>query len=106
MIKIEVLRNPHEVVLGLNISGHANTAPSGSDIVCAAVSALSQTAVYGIERYLRREIQLDVKHGKLLFSLVDAPDELTSAILETTLLGLKELEKNYPQKIKIFERRR
>lgn len=33
----------------LRISGHANFAPKGRDIVCAAVSAIFQTAILGLK---------------------------------------------------------
>lgn len=37
----------------IRVSGHTNTAPKGSDIVCAAVSALTLTLIRGAERDCR-----------------------------------------------------
>ncbi|MCI7181565.1 MAG: ribosomal-processing cysteine protease Prp [Schaedlerella sp.] len=34
---------------GIKISGHAGYAPQGQDIVCAAVSAITQTLIKSIE---------------------------------------------------------
>lgn len=41
MIEVTILKDNH--YRGLNISGHANMADSGEDIVCAGVSTLSYT---------------------------------------------------------------
>jgi uncharacterized protein YsxB (DUF464 family) len=103
MIKVKTFRNSSNLLLGFAISGHANAAPHGQDIICAAVSILAQTAVFGLERHLRREISLDMAHGKLAFELSGNPDELTNAVLETALLGLKEIAKEYPKRVRIFD---
>lgn len=104
MIKIKVIRNPERQLLGLAVIGHAGFEESGADIVCAAVSILVQTAVYGLERYLDRDIKLDMAHGKLIFSLKGDPDELTEAILQTTLLGLRRIAGLYPQRVQILKK--
>ena len=106
MIAINIYRNSGGAITGYNISGHANTAPHGQDIVCAGVAALSQTAVLGLERHLQRSIQLDVASGKLIVELADEPDALTEAILESMVLGLTEIVKLYPKSVRISEHRR
>ncbi|MCE5284293.1 MAG: ribosomal-processing cysteine protease Prp [Pelosinus sp.] len=103
MIKIKTFRNSKNVLLGFVITGHANAAPHGKDIICAAVSILAQTAVYGLERHLKREISLDIAEGKLSLELNGNPDELTSAILETAFIGLQEIAKEYPKRVRIFD---
>lgn len=45
MINI-VIYKKHDLVLGFEIKGHANYAEYGNDIVCAAVSVLSQTTLF------------------------------------------------------------
>jgi uncharacterized protein YsxB (DUF464 family) len=102
MISIEIFRNPAGRVIGYNITGHANTAPHGQDIVCAGVAALSQTAVLGLERHLKRRIRLDMASGKLKIGLVDPPDVLTDAVLESMILGLTEIAQIYPQSVRIL----
>jgi len=46
MIRIVVHRDEDGDTLTIN--GHANFAPHGKDIVCAAVSAIYQTAILGL----------------------------------------------------------
>lgn len=104
MIKVDIYRN-EQTITGFSISGHANTAPRGQDIVCAGVSSLAQTAVLGVTKYLGREVDFAVASGKLELALQET-DSLTSAILETMLLGLTEIERLYPRKVRIKEHRR
>lgn len=106
MISIEIYRNSGGSITGYKITGHANTAPRGQDIVCAGVAALSQTAVLGLERHLKRGLQLDVASGKLTTELIGMPDALTDAILESMVLGLMEIAKLYPKSVRLSEHRR
>jgi len=106
MIKIEIVRNSDQAIVGFNVTGHANTAPHGQDIVCAGISALTQTAVLGIDRQLKRKVQVKVASGHLSMNLLDNPDALTNAILETMLIGLTEIGNQNPKSVRILERRR
>ena len=53
----------------IHMSGHANTAPRGSDIVCSAVSALTFTLIRGLKEIACMEWQTINDTGK---ALVDA----------------------------------
>ncbi|MDF2564736.1 MAG: hypothetical protein K0Q53_1131 [Massilibacillus sp.] len=106
MIKVKIFRDLTGMVTGFNVTGHADTAPHGQDIVCAAVSALTQTALLGLGKHLKRELDFDIASGKLKVSLKTAPDELTSAIFETMILGLTEIENINPKGVHILEYRR
>lgn len=103
MIEIKIFRASDGMVEGFHVTGHANTAPHGRDIVCAAVSALTQTALLGIGKYLGREVDFAVRSGSLEMKLIAAPDELTSAVFETMILGLHEIEKINPKNVRITE---
>jgi uncharacterized protein YsxB (DUF464 family) len=106
MINVQIYRNTAHEITGFAITGHANTAPHGKDIVCAGVAALGQTAVLGLEKQLKRDFELDVAEGKLILNLAASPDALTEAILETMLLGLTEIAKISPKSVHIAEHRR
>jgi uncharacterized protein YsxB (DUF464 family) len=106
MVRIDIYRDAAGAITGFTASGHANTAPHGQDIVCAGVAALTQAAVLGLERHLRRDISLNIASGKLALDLEAPPDAETGAILETMLLGLAEIEKISPHSVRIIEHRR
>lgn len=57
---------------GITISGHANYAPHGFDVVCAGVTTLVQTLVQSMESLVSDQIEyemspgwVDVKYGNL-----------------------------------------
>ena len=54
MIRIKMEKDRQGRLCGFIVEGHADYAEEGSDIVCAAVSALTQTALLGIMPVKRR----------------------------------------------------
>ncbi|MFR5337258.1 MAG: ribosomal-processing cysteine protease Prp, partial [Blautia producta] len=48
----------------IQISGHANYAEEGKDIVCAGVTALTQTLVKSIEDLTEDKIEYDISPGR------------------------------------------
>ena len=103
MILAEIYKQEDGKTTGFLVSGHANKAPRGFDIHCAAVSTISQSTFLCLRDYLKRKMTGEAKHGKLLVKLTDAPDELTEVAFQTMIIGLKEVEKLAPQIIKVKE---
>ena len=54
MIEVSVRKN------GISISGHAAYAPQGQDIICAGVSALTQTPIGSVESLTEDKIKYSV----------------------------------------------
>lgn len=106
MIKIEIVRNSDQAMVGFSVTGHAYAAPHGQDIVCAGISALTQAVVLGLDRQLKKNIHLEIARGNLKLELLDNPDALTDAVLETMLLGLTGICKKNPKSVRILERGR
>lgn len=102
MIEIRIFRDAQGAVVGFRVSGHARAAAHGKDIVCAAVSALTQTCLLGVGEYLGRDVDYHVASGNLSVELKQEPDALTSAIFETMILGLTEIEKIHPKNVRIL----
>lgn len=91
------------MITRFTVSGHSMLAPKGTDILCAAASAIVQTAMlalraYGQEHMIRREGYIDVK---LMPHLV--VDERVQAVLQAMVLGLKDLQEGYPAEIIVSE---
>ncbi|MDN5332589.1 MAG: uncharacterized protein PWP45_1814 [Tepidanaerobacteraceae bacterium] len=109
MIRITVTLDENERVRELSLKGHAGYAEYGRDIVCAAVSALVETAVLGLENVAEIRIFPVKKEGYFYLTLPENEEEqkLFKAfiILETTVLGLKDIARTYPAHVK-FETRR
>ena len=75
MIKISVMRQDDDKIIGLSVEGHAGAGAYGQDIVCAAVSALAQSVILGLAQHLHRDVDYDVKPG-ITCSIKGGPDEL------------------------------
>ncbi|MBQ7515107.1 MAG: ribosomal-processing cysteine protease Prp [Schwartzia sp.] len=103
MIRIKIIRSGNRIA-AFRVNGHSGTAPRGEDIVCAGVSALAQTALLGLSEHLHRQISYDIQPGgDLRMTLRGEPDDLTEAILETMLLGMTEIQRQYPKAVQITE---
>lgn len=103
MVTIQIFRDSAHCITGFCVKGHAATAAYGQDIVCAGISALTQTAVLGLQRHLEREMNLEIESGKLVMKLLKPADALTNAVLETMLIGLTEIAKQNSKNVCIFE---
>ena len=108
MIKVNIYYDQKGFVNEYSVVGHADSVDEGFDSVCAMVSLTTQLPVLGLEQHLKRKLKysMNVEEGSLKVKLVDAPDDLTQAILQTMVLGLKNLKKEYPQYIDTEEHRR
>ena len=80
---IDVLVTPHKI----QVTGHANTAPYGSDIVCAAVSALTQTLIEGLKQIACMRIYERVAPGNVCIEWQEATDT-GKALIDTWYLGM------------------
>ncbi|MEE0681058.1 MAG: ribosomal-processing cysteine protease Prp [Candidatus Gastranaerophilaceae bacterium] len=107
MTEITVYRSRGRIA-GFKANGHTGYAESGEDIVCSAVSALTQTAIMGLTEHLGLRASHEIKEGSLTCMLDKSisNDEWKSAeiILETMLLGLKSIEGNYCGYLRLTER--
>ena len=94
MIKVEVTKDT------ISLQGHAMYADYGKDIVCAAVSSTVITATEMIAAIDESVIDVKELSDKLLI-IINKHDQITDKLLDTMLNLLKEIEKKYPQNIKI-----
>lgn len=90
----------------VSITGHSEYEDPGKDIVCAAVSALSIAAVNGLTTFVQLEVKYQMKDdGFLEFEIPEIEDNnkllQSNAILETLYLGLKSIELEYSEYIRV-----
>ncbi len=87
---------------GYRITGHALYAPSGQDIVCAAVSCLAITCCNALETVTGKEPQARIEDGLLDVTVCD-PGHDAQVILQVLRQGLKDLQAQYPKHIRVNE---
>ena len=103
MITVTVIREQERPV-GFSVSGHANMGEYGEDLVCAAVSAIVQTAILGITEVCRISAGVSIDDGQTHCILPkDATqDEIEHAaiVFDTMFAGLKSIQASYPKTLK------
>ena len=80
--------------MGFDVSGHAGYSEAGSDIICAAVSALVINAVNSIEKFTEDETSCvsDEETGSITFRFSETPSHDAGLLLDSMILGLEEIE--------------
>lgn len=105
MTSIKIFRNKSGKIVKYKITGHTGYDSEGSDIVCAAISSIAETAALGIIKYLGIKAKYTINKGDFILQLPkDAEDnDKKDTVIETMLLGLKEIEKQYSNYVNIVE---
>jgi len=105
MVEIKIIYDG-DTVTGFKAQGHAGHSTSGTDIYCAGVSAITGTALIGLQKHLSRQPVYEVRDGWLDCRLPDNANrediEKAQLILTTMEAGLLSLQENYPQYIKVL----
>ena len=104
MISIEIDRNQAGQVVGCHIDGHAGYDNHGYDIVCAAVSVLSCTAILGLQERAGQEGDYSNASGSCEMVLRGSLTPSGQDILETMILGLAEVSRQYPEFVQISDK--
>jgi uncharacterized protein YsxB (DUF464 family) len=109
MIKVQISRSEDGKIRAFELSGHANFAKRGQDIVCAGVSAVSFGAVNSIIALtkVKPQIKQGGKGGYLRCELPDIEDAITEEkvqlLLEGMIVSLQTIEKDYGKYIQIVQ---
>lgn len=109
MIKVDFYWDQGHIK-GFVAQGHALAAPRGEDLVCAAVSALTQTALLGLEAFLSKKPLWQIKPEGYLACWL--PDDLATAelekaelIIKTLKLGIEAIAENHSRHLQVRKRR-
>ncbi|MGK0552282.1 ribosomal-processing cysteine protease Prp [Enterococcus faecalis] len=101
-------RNEAGRIVSFELSGHAEAGPYGSDIVCAAVSALAISTVNGIDALAGFEpiVEMNEDEGGYLYvgtlsTINQEQKNIAQILLENLLLGLQTIEKENLEFIQI-----
>lgn len=98
MIKAVFHKDKEDKITSFKVEGHAGYAPSGRDVVCAAVSALVVGTINGLEVLTDATFDTTVSHG---FTKVDIkePTAYSNVLLNSILLSLKGIQEEYPSNL-------
>ena len=94
-------------ITGFSVSGHSGYAEAGSDIVCAAISAVVTMAEATINEVCGAKAKVRVKEedARVTLTLPTSCDEEESvqAVLSGMMLTLIGLREDYPDYIEVLE---
>ena len=96
MITITIYQN-HEDVTGFRCIGHSGYAESGSDIICAGVSALVINTINSIDSLTNSSFHLETEEesGLIDFELEKEAGHDALLLLRSMVLGLQGIQNDY-----------
>ena len=106
MLEVTFHRDGRERLSGLSARGHADFADHGSDVVCAAVSAILQSVRLGLEAYVGADLEAHQRSGTLKLKWPAALRDLESvrAIVTTAELTIEQIALRYPAHVRFVRR--
>lgn len=84
------------------ITGHANYADYGKDIVCASVSSIVITSINACLRFNKNSLEYREEQDKLTIDIRSDENDI-KLIIENMISMLEELAKTYKKNIKIVK---
>ena len=85
---------------GIEISGHANYAEAGKDIVCAGVTALTQTLIMSMEDLTRDEIEYGILTGKVDIHYRNLSEE-GKLLVDSFFIGVCAIADEFPDYVRM-----
>ena len=93
--------------VGFECSGHTGYAESGSDILCSAVSALTQSTALGITKVLKLKADVEILEEDAYFKvMLDIENEQANNFIKTLKLSLEDIKVGNEKYIQILEVKR
>ncbi len=93
---IEVRIRPERI----EISGHAGYAEYGKDIVCAGVTALTQTLIQSIENLTDDKIEYRISPGKVEVEYRNL-SEKSKTLVDSFFIGICLIAEEFPEYVKV-----
>ena len=84
----------------IKISGHAGHAEPGKDIVCAGVTALTQTLIKSIEDLTEDKIEYDISPGRADIKFRNL-SEKAKALVDSFFIGICAIADEFPGNVRI-----
>ena len=109
---VTFFRRPDGALIGYRCQGHTGYAEAGEDIVCAAVSALTQSVLYGLTEVVQAPVDYEQRNNGAMLKVQFRPDamkeevEKGQVLLRTLLGSLQAIARDYPRNVRISTERR
>ncbi|MDM5190147.1 ribosomal-processing cysteine protease Prp [Bacillus sp. DX4.1] len=110
MIKVTICRTKLGSIQSFKMTGHANFAPHGQDLVCSATTAVVFGSINAVEVLcnVQATIELGSNGGFLTYEVPNDLDastgEKAQLLLEGMVVSLKTIELDYGKYIRLIEK--
>ena len=84
----------------IKISGHAGYAGAGKEIVCAAVTTLTQTLIRSLEDLARDKIQYEISSGRADIHYRNLSEE-GKLLVDSFFIGICQIADEFPENVRI-----
>ena len=95
MIKVDVRPD------GITVDGHAEFAETGKDIVCAGVTALTQTLIGSIKELTRDKFEYDISPGRANIKYGNLSEE-SKTLVDSFFIGVCMIADEFPDYVRIL----
>lgn len=101
MIAITIRRDADGWIAGFTAAGHSGYAEPGSDIICAAISAMSAAAIGSLQELAGIDPARRLESGLIEFrlpdssSLSDQQRQIAGILTEALAIGCKQIQNSY-----------
>lgn len=91
----------------VSVSGHAEYSNNGNDIVCAAISTITQSLLNTLKYYEQQDKcklideQIFEEAGVALFSFKTMDKKITNSIMKMAEVGYLMIKNSYPKNISV-----
>ena len=86
---------------GITVKGHANYAVSGSDIVCAGITALAQTLIKSIKDLTDDKIEYEISPGRVDIKYGNL-SEKSKTLVDSFFIGICMIAEEFPEYARIM----
>ena len=85
---------------GITVAGHAEYAEAGKDIVCAGVTALTQTLIRSLEGLTSDEIEYEISPGRADMHYRNL-SEAGKLLVDSFFIGVCSIADEFPDYVRI-----
>lgn len=105
MIRVSIDRDRAGRVVRLDVSGHDPAAPAGENLVCAAVSAMTEMALVAILEVAGLPAGATIAKGRVTLELPPetAGNEAARVAVESLIVGFRRINERYGERITLKE---
>lgn len=100
MIYVTIDKNERDEITSFKVEGHAGFAPSGRDIVCAAVSSLVIGTVNGLSQLTDAEFDAEVNEGVVEMTIQEST-AYSNILLRSMVMSLEGIQEEYSDNLTI-----